>query len=51
MKPNTRNIIRKTIKIGIEVSELKKEYEILTNKLKSDIEEYSQKKEFEKDLK
>lgn len=31
-----------------KVSELKKEYEILTNKLKSDIEEYSQKKEFEK---
>ena len=25
MKPNTRNIIRKTIKIGIEVSELKKD--------------------------
>ncbi len=24
MKPNARNIIRKTIKIGIEVSELKK---------------------------
>lgn len=31
-----------------KVSGLKKEYEILTNKLKSDIEEYSQKKEFEK---